>query len=108
MQDTVPRFFWERYENDKDALKVREHAISTDAEYSYLYARDVLGGRFELGEPAISTNAADAYKYAQNVLEGRFEVGEEAIAKDPEYSALYAKYVLDADFYFNGVLIAAL
>ena len=47
---------------------------------AYHYARDVHGGRFELGEPAITTDAEFSHYYASDVVEGRFELGEPVIA----------------------------
>ena len=46
--------FWDKYENNPAELKKRELAISKSTEYSYYYAREIINGRFELGEDAIS------------------------------------------------------
>ena len=69
-------------------------AFSKYASYSYLYALDVLKGRFRLGEKAISKDAEYSYIYALNILKGRFELGEKTISQDVEYSYLYACDVL--------------
>ncbi len=71
-------------------------------EKAYLYAKNVIKGRFELGEEAISKNAYSSFYYALDVLKplgiDRFELGEEAISKDAEYSYFYALYVLKSRF----------
>ena len=38
-----------------------------------------MGGRFLLGEKAISEDGVYSYFYAKNVIKGRFEIGEAAI-----------------------------
>ena len=50
----VPVVVWDKYKNNPDELKKREDAISKNATYSYLYARDVLKKPFPNGENAIS------------------------------------------------------
>lgn len=59
---------------------------------SYRYGKEVLKGRFKLGEEAIATDAQVSYLYAKDVLKGRFLLGEKTISKDPHYSSMYAKY----------------
>jgi hypothetical protein len=75
-----------------------EYYISKDAEYSYLYARDVLKGPFSKGEDVIATNSLYAFQYARDVLKGPFSKGEDAITKDPELAYEYAAYVLKGPF----------
>ena len=71
-----------------------EDAISKDAFFSYEYACVVIGGRFHLGEAVICKDAWESYHYAKNVIGGRFELGEAAISEDAEYSYLYARNVI--------------
>lgn len=47
-----------------------EAAIAKSAEYSYLYAEEVIKGRFPEGEPVIATNASTSQQYA-NLLADR-------------------------------------
>jgi hypothetical protein len=65
----------------KDILKgrweEREKIIKKDARYSYLYAREVLKRRWEEGEEIFLTNLNYAYLYALNVLKGRWPQNEE-------------------------------
>ena len=58
-----------------------------------LFARDVLKGRFELGEPTIAKDAKTSYYYARDVIKGRFILGEEAIAKDEYYQRKYNEFL---------------
>ena len=50
-----------------------------------------LMGDFELGEQAISTDAKYSYLYARDVLNSRFELGETTIAEDDYYKKKYFK-----------------
>ena len=85
-------------EIDLEELRKREHVWAKSAEYSYLYAKNVLSGeRFVKGEDAIATNAEYSYAYASYVLKGRFEKGEDAIATSALYSYAYAKHVLKGE-----------
>jgi len=78
--------------NHKDRESL-ERIISQDI-LSYLYAKNVIGGRFELGEAAISKDAGYSYWYARDIIHERFILGEAEIIKDSEYSYLYARNVL--------------
>lgn len=104
--EIVPVLFWEKYKDNKEELKMREKAISRDAEYSYLYARIVLRGPFPLGEEAIAKSSFYSYLYAHYVLKGPFPAGEAAIAADGYYANTYANKALKKDFYYDGKLIA--
>ena len=68
-----------------------DEKISKSAIYSHYYARDVLKGRFELGEKAISMSARYSYYYARDILKGRFELGEKAIFDigDDKFASMY-------------------
>jgi hypothetical protein len=79
-------------------FKLGESAIAKDARYAYEYARDVIKGRFELGEQVITADARYAYSYARDVIEGRFELGEPAIVANAHYSYVYACYVIKGRF----------
>ena len=54
----------------------QEAIIATNSCYSYLYAKDVIKGRWELGEAIIATDAYWSYYYARDVIKGRFPLGE--------------------------------
>jgi len=88
--------FWS-YKYARNVIKGRwvlgEAAISQEARSSYFYARDVIDGRWELGEAAISENAEMSFWYAREIIGGRWELGEAAISQDARSSYLYALYV---------------
>jgi hypothetical protein len=94
----------------KDILKGRfilgEKIIAKSADYSYLYAKDVLKGPFPLGEASIAKYAYYGCLYATYVLKGRFKKGEAAIATDVLYSYFYARDVLKKRFQSGEVAIA--
>ena len=68
----------------------QEAIIATDAWYSYLYAKDVIEGRWEPGEAIIATSYLDSSDYARCVIKGRFPLGEPVISKSG-----YWKYYLN-------------
>jgi len=85
-----------------------EPVISQNAFYSYYYAKDVIKGRWELGELAISKDAGYSYWYAINVIKVRFILAEPAISKDACYSYLYAREVIKGklpDFMHNQMIL---
>ena len=82
-----------------------EPIIAKNAEYSFLYAIEVLDDRFELGEKAIAKDYYLAYRYAKLILNGPFNLGEPVIAKNEFYSKKYTQEVLKKDFYLDGKLI---
>jgi len=67
-----------------------EPAIAKDSRYSYMYALNILGGRFRQGELAISTSAYDSFYYAIDIIHGRFELAEPTIF-GTDYSEQYQK-----------------
>ena len=87
-------------------LRGTHHVVHTSAEYSYWYARSVLGGPFPLGEAAIATEAQFSYYYARDVLKVPFPLGEATIAGDEVYSYRYAKDVLRGRFPLGEATIA--
>ena len=73
---------------DNATYRISDDTINW-TEYSYLYARYVLKGRFELGEILIAANPEYSYLYARDILKGRFELGEQAIAGDSDFKKEY-------------------
>jgi len=85
-----------------------ELVISKDAYWSYRYARDVIKGKWKLGEPVISQDAFRSYCYATDVIKGRFILGESAISKNDEYSYWYSTDVIKGrlpDFMHNRMIL---
>jgi hypothetical protein len=74
------------------------------AKNAYLYARDVIKGRWVEGEPIIATDPGWAYMYARYIIKARFPEGEKAIANHPEYVYWYARDVIKGRF-LEGELI---
>jgi hypothetical protein len=60
-----------------------EVIISTNPQYSYLYARDVIKGRWEEGENIIATHIYFSYCYAKSVLKSPFHLGHPIIFSSP-------------------------
>ena len=56
------------------------------------------GKPFNGGEAIISTDAKYSFWYAKYVLRGPFKLGEPIIDKDPTIAALYKTEVLERDF----------
>lgn len=72
--------YWNRH------ILLGEDIISKDAFYSYEYALDILGDRFEMGEIAIRTDMLISYNYSRDVLRGRFKIAEHLFSASPLYS----------------------
>ena len=70
-------------------FELGEPVIAKYPYYSICYARDVLKCRFELAEPIIATHSYFSYWYADEVVKGRFELGENAISSDTNIKNKY-------------------
>jgi len=57
--------------NNKKRVPEYEPIIARSAKYSYLYARFVVQGRFELGEKKIFKNIEYCCRYATTVIKGK-------------------------------------
>ena len=84
------------YANDvlNGPFPLGEPVIATDYEQSYDYAtRALKGERFPAGEAELAKNAEFAYLYAKNVLGDRFHEAEAVIARYPsvrlDYNRLF-------------------
>jgi hypothetical protein len=53
-----------------------ETIIATTPKYAYLYARNVIEGRWVEGEPIIAAEPEYAYMYARDIINGRWLEGE--------------------------------
>jgi hypothetical protein len=76
---------------------IRKKHINNSSD-AYLYATEVIKGRFPQGEPAIAQSPATSYYYAAEVIKGRWSEGEEAIAKDAYFAYQYALWVIKDRF----------
>ena len=88
-----------------DPFKLGEKAIAKDSVYAFWYAKYILKDKFSIGEPAIAKDSYYSYLYALDILEGPFKLGEPEIAKDDHYLKRYTQEVLKKDFYLDGKLI---
>jgi len=67
--------------------------VATDPKFAVQYASHVLDySRFPEGEKTIATSAKDSYMYALNIIEGRWKMGEKVIASNPEYKQKYYRF----------------
>jgi hypothetical protein len=94
----TPEEAYNKCKNEKRRIPELENVIANDVYHSYLYARDVIKGKFEEGEKIISTDSRYSYWYALHIIKGRWEEGEKIIATDSEYSWLYAKKIINHPF----------
>ena len=78
----------------KDILRGRfyegEAVIATHPTFAARYAADVIKGRWPEAEATIALDAEQAFNYAQDVVKGRFELGEPAISTNPNIAYRYA------------------
>ena len=66
-----------------------------DPKRAYLYAEDVIKGRWPEGEPVMAKDPEYAYYYAVNIIDGRWPEAEEAIANEPDFAYFYATDVIE-------------
>jgi hypothetical protein len=74
-----------------------EPVIMSESYWSYCYTRNIIKCRWEQAEPIIVTNAYLAYKYAQHIIRGRWIEAEPHIAKNRNASFDYVHDVLKFD-----------
>lgn len=79
-----------------------EPLIAQDFMLSWIYITCVLRSAWPPGEQAISSNPDIAYMYAKDFLKGRFELGEETIIKSHVITTQYVKNVLRIMPYDNN------
>jgi hypothetical protein len=77
---------------------IAEPFIAKDPEWAYVYARDVIKGRWPEAEPVIAKAPEWAYRYARYVIKRRFPEAEPVIAKDPLWAFYYAKIAIKGRF----------
>jgi hypothetical protein len=61
---------------------------------AYLYAVDIIQGRFIEAESIIATDPKTAFDYAVYVIKGRQPAAEPVIANDPRHAYYYANHVI--------------
>jgi len=83
---------------DTVTAQIAEAAISIVPEAAYLYAGDVIKGRWKEAEANILTDPLSAFRYAYMVIRGPWQEGEESIASDGRAAYKYAEYVLESRF----------
>lgn len=69
--------------------KQMEQVLAQDPFLAYLYAKNVINGRFEAAEPEILKSPCYAYMYAKNVLKQRWLEAEPIMTKNPQYLYYY-------------------
>jgi len=75
-------------------FKKEEKVIVSDPRGAFLYARDVIEGRWPMGEKAMASDPWAAYHYARGVIKGRWPEAEKVIVSDPEAAYRYASNVI--------------
>jgi hypothetical protein len=91
--ETVTDAYLYAYDMDPfERIPEVEALIATDAEYAYLYARNIINCAFPEGEPIIATSGRFSFYYARAVIRGRWLDGELTILFS-EYANEYATFV---------------
>lgn len=70
------------------------HLIKKDQYWAYLYAKDIIKGRWIDIEPLMMDDPLYMYQYAKYVIKGRWFEAEPYIMKTPDYAYHYAKNVI--------------
>lgn len=94
----TPKEAFEKCLKENRRILELEEMISTNMDCSYLYARDVIRGPFQLGEDVISTDSYYSYFYVLHVIKKPWKKGEEIISKDSEFSYEYARNIIKGLF----------
>lgn len=81
-------------ESDKAILSKNIDVIKKDPLDAYLYARDIIKGRFPEGEATIMKDPISAFAYARDIIKGRWEKAEPVIMKHPRAAYNYALSVI--------------
>jgi len=71
------------YHTQPETLKWFEDRRRRVPYLAYLYARDIIKGRWPDGEDAIKTDPWAAYFYARDIIKGPWPDGEESIKANP-------------------------
>jgi hypothetical protein len=87
---------------EKKRMPQLESIIANDPYYSYLYARDVIKGRWEGGEKSIATDSECCYRYAIDALKGPFRQGHPEIFNS-EYKQIYIKFLKSINYDLNKI-----
>jgi hypothetical protein len=101
----TPQEAYYKCKNKNCRVPKLESIISTNFYYSYLYARDLIKGRFIEGEKLIATDLYYSYCYAVQIIKGRWEECEKTIATHPEHSYWYAHNVIKGPFHLCHPII---
>jgi hypothetical protein len=81
----------------KKRIASLEKVISEDAQYSYLYAKNICNGPFEEGEKSIKKDPIHAWLYCKDVIRCRWYEAEDNIKKDPYASYIYCLEFMDGE-----------
>lgn len=76
------------------AVQGKYSIVKNDTELSYLYARNVVHGRWPDGESAILKKPYSCFLYAKNIIKGRWPEAEPVIMQDPSATNSYAQLVI--------------
>jgi hypothetical protein len=71
-----------------------EHIIKTDPNYSYDYAKNIIKGRWIEGEDMIKTDPHCAYQYAFHVIKDRWPEAEDMIKTNKNLWLIYKKELI--------------
>lgn len=71
-----------------------ESCIVQDAQYSYLYARDIIKDRWLEAESVIMQDVYYAHLYARDIIKGRWQEAEPTIMKSPSCLLRYIEDVI--------------
>jgi hypothetical protein len=79
MVTMTPQEAYFKCKNQKKRIPELEDVIATDPLYSYMYAENVIKGRFEECEKTIATDSTYSYLYARSVIKKPFHLGHAKI-----------------------------
>ena len=86
----------------KDRILELEEIISSDPQYSFLYANHIVKNKWELGEKAISTHSYFSYRYARFILRNVFPLCHPIVFSSP-FKDDYIDFLKSINYDFNEI-----
>jgi hypothetical protein len=88
---------------EKKRIPILEQIISTNSYYSYMYAENVIRGRFEKGETTIANDSTYSYLYARSVIKKPFYLGHAKILNS-EWKNKYIAFLKSINYDINKII----
>lgn len=99
----MPHEAFEKCRNQNNRTLELEKIIATNAQTSYLYAKEIIKDRFILGEKIISQEVFYSFLYAQHVIKGPF-IECHSIIFNSSYKKDYILFLKEINYDLNQIM----